>query len=132
MVGHAVASLPNEACGLLAGRNGRVERFYPIRNEDESPTTYRFDSNEHFEAEKDREEKGWEVVGIFHSHTHSQAYPSRTDRRRAFWPDPETGQLVYPNAGYLIVSLADHANPVIRAFFIKDLETVEEEEARIT
>ena len=132
MLEHAVASLPNEACGLLAGRDGRVERFYPIRNEDESPTTYRFDSVEHLEAEKDREEKGWEVVGIFHSHTHSQAYPSRTDRRRAFWPDPETGQLVYPNAGYLIVSLADHANPVIRAFFIKDLETVEEEEARIT
>ena len=131
MVEHAVAALPNEACGLLAGRDGRVELFYPIRNEDESPTAYRFDSVEHFEAEKDREEKGWEVVGIFHSHTHSEAYPSSTDRRRAFWPDPETGQLVYPNARYLIVSLADHANPVIRAFFIRDLETVEEEEARI-
>jgi proteasome lid subunit RPN8/RPN11 len=78
MVRHALEGLPFEACGLLAGRDGRVERFFPMKNADESRTTYRLDSREQFEVFNEIDEKGWELSGIFHSHTHTEAYPSET------------------------------------------------------
>ena len=120
MVEHAVASLPNEACGLLAGRNSRVERFYPMRNADQSRTTYRLDPKDQFQVFSEIEDKGWELAGIFHSHTHTDAYPSETDRQQAFYPD----------AHYVLVSLADRSNPSLRAFAIVE-GVVEEQEARI-
>ena len=120
MVEHAVASLPNEACGLLAGRNGRVERFYPMRNADQSRTTYRLDPKDQFQVFSEIEDTGWELAGIFHSHTHTEAYPSETDRQQAFYPD----------AHYVLVSLADRSNPSLRAYAIVE-GVVEEQEARI-
>ncbi len=120
MVEHAVASLPNEACGLLAGRDGRVERFYPLRNADQSRTTYRVDPKDQFQVFNEIEDKGWELAGIFHSHTHTGAYPSETDRQQAFYPD----------AHYVLVSLADRSDPSLRAYTIVE-GVVEEEEARI-
>jgi len=120
MVEHAVASLPNEACGLLAGRDGRVERFYPMANADRSRSTYRLDPKDHFQVFNEIEKKGWELAGIFHSHTHTEAYPSETDRQQAFYPD----------ARHVLVSLADRFNPSLRAFTIVE-GVVEEEEARI-
>ena len=120
MVEHAVASLPNEACGLLAGRNGRVERFYPMRNADQSRTTYRLDPKDQFQVFSEIEDKGWELAGIFHSHTNTEAYPSETDRQQAFYPD----------AHYVLLSLADRSNPSLRAYAIVE-GVVEEQEARI-
>ena len=120
MVEHAVSALPHEACGLLAGRDGRVERFYPMRNADQSSTTYRLDPADQFKVFNEIEDGGLELSGIFHSHTHTQAYPSETDRQQAFYPD----------AHYVLVSLADRANPTLRAFSIVD-GVVREEEARI-
>jgi [CysO sulfur-carrier protein]-S-L-cysteine hydrolase len=120
MVEHAVASLPNEACGLLAGRNGRVERFYPMRNADQSRTTYRLDPKDQFQVFSEIEDKGWELAGIFHSHTHTEAYPSETDRQQAFYPD----------AHYVLLSLADRSIPSLRAYAIVE-GVVEEQEARI-
>ena len=120
MVSHAKEELPNEACGLLAGRKGRVEHFYSMRNADESPVTYRLDPTEQLRVFNELEDKGWELVGIFHSHTHSQAYPSDTDRRQAF----------YPEAHYVLVSLANREAPDLRAFIIDDGK-VEEQEVRI-
>jgi [CysO sulfur-carrier protein]-S-L-cysteine hydrolase len=121
LVGHAVAELPNEACGLLAGPDGRVERFYAMRNADDSPVTYRLDPKEQLEVFDEIEAQGWELRAIFHSHTHTEAYPSPTDRRQAF----------YPEAAYLLVSLADRDLPVLRGFTIRDGE-VEEREVRIS
>jgi proteasome lid subunit RPN8/RPN11 len=121
MVEHAVAWLPNEACGLLAGRDGRVERFYPMANADHSGTTYRLDPKDQFQVFNEIEEKGWELAGIFHSHTHTEAYPSETDRQQAFYPD----------ARYVLVSLADRSNPSLRAYTIVE-GVVEEEEATIS
>ena len=125
MVEHAIAEVPNEACGLLAGTNGRAERFYPIRNTDQSPMTYNLDHHEHERALEDLDQKGWEVVGIFHSHTHTEAYPSRTDVEKSVGP-----RRFYPNAKFLIVSLADRDRPDLRVFSITD-DGVEEQEARI-
>jgi proteasome lid subunit RPN8/RPN11 len=120
MVRHALEGLPFEACGLLAGRDGRVERFFPMRNADESRTTYRLDSREQFQVFTEIDEKGWELSGIFHSHTHTEAYPSETDRRQAF----------YPEANYVLLSLADRTAPQLRAFSIRDGE-IEEQEVRV-
>jgi len=120
VVEHAVASLPNEACGLLAGRDGRVERFYPMRNADQSRTTYRLDPKEQFKVFSEIEDAGWVLTGIFHSHTHSEAYPSETDRQQAF----------YPEAHYVLLSLTDRSNATLRAYTIVD-GVIEEQEARI-
>src|SRR5712691_7318375 len=110
MVAHARSGMPKEACGLLAGRDGRADRFLPMRNADDSPMTYRLDAKEQLQAFNRIEEEGLSLVGIFHSHTHTDAYPSETDRRQAF----------YPEAHYLLVSLADRSKPVLRGFTIRD------------
>lgn len=120
MISHAEQEVPNEACGLLAGRGGRVEHFYPMRNADNSPYTYRLDPTEQLQVFNELDDKGWELIGIFHSHTHTAAYPSETDRRQAF----------YPEAHYVLVSLADRAKPDLRAFVITDGQ-VDEQEVRI-
>ena len=120
LIDHAVAALPNEACGLLAGRDGRVERFYPTRNAAGSGTTYRLDPKEQFQVFTEIEDGGLELSGIFHSHTHTEAYPSETDRQQAFYPD----------AYYVLLSLADRSSPQLRAYTIVD-GVVEEQEARI-
>ena len=120
MVEHALREFPNEACGLLAGtlqpsadegaRAASAEGFYPMTNADASPVTYRLDPREQLKVFDAIEEAGGEVVGIVHSHTHSEAYPSETDRKQAFYPD----------AHYVLVSVQDRNNPVVRAFTIRD------------
>jgi len=115
MVEHGLAAFPNEACGLLAGKEGRPVRFFPMTNADASPVTYRLDPKEQLRVFDEMDEQGWELIGIFHTHTHSEAYPSETDRRQAF----------YPEAEHLVMSLSDRANPVLRSFRIEDDEVTE-------
>jgi len=117
MVEHAFAELPNEACGLLAGPDGRIERFFAMRNADESPLTYRLDPREQIKVFNELDDKGWEIAAFFHSHTHSEAFPSETVRQQAFYPD----------ACYLLVSLADPDLPVLRGYAIRDGEIREHE-----
>lgn len=117
MVEHGLREFPNEACGLLAGRDGRPVRFFAMRNLDASPVSYRLDPKEQLAVFDRMDEEGWELLGIFHTHTHSEAYPSETDLRLAFYPD----------AYYLVMSLADRDHPVLRAFRIVDGEITEEE-----
>jgi proteasome lid subunit RPN8/RPN11 len=128
MVEHARAGLPNEACGVVAGEDGRPIRVYRMRNAEDSPAVYRFDEREQLNVFNEIEEKGWDLLAFFHSHTHTEAYPSPTDRARAHWADPVTGEQVaaYPGTRYLIVSLAD-GQAVIRGFWFEGGEPVEEE-----
>jgi len=137
MVQHALAEYPNEACGLLAGkacpepcpersrrgsrRDGRVEKVYPMTNADHSPVTYRLDPEEQYRAFMEIEKEGWELLAIYHSHSHAPAYPSAADLERAFYPD----------SLYLIISLADRARPIIRAFRIVE-GMIGEEKVEIT
>jgi proteasome lid subunit RPN8/RPN11 len=121
MICHARREYPNEACGLLAGKDGRVEKVYQMTNADHSPVTYRLDPEEQFRVLMEIEEEGWELLAIYHSHSHSPAYPSATDLELAFYPD----------SLYLIISLADRARPIIRAFRIVE-EMIEEERVEIT
>jgi len=115
IIAHARAGLPNEACGILAGRDGRVERFYPAEPDEPSPYYYRIEARDQIRIMNAIEDAGLDLVGIYHSHTSSPAYPSRTDAEQAFWPD----------AVYVIVSLAVPEADV-RGYRIHDMAITEE------
>jgi proteasome lid subunit RPN8/RPN11 len=117
MVEHGLREFPNEACGLLAGTDGVPVRFFAMRNLDASPVSYRLDPHEQLKVFDEMDDAGMELLGIFHTHTHSEAYPSETDTKLAF----------YPEASYLVMSLADRAHPELRAFRIVEDEITEEE-----
>src|SRR5437879_13508173 len=97
LITHAQEEAPNECCGLLAGRHGRVERVYPGTNVDHSPYTYLMDPKEQLAAIKDYEAAGLELVGIYHSHTHTAAYPSRTEVAKASDPAATSARLSLAN-----------------------------------
>ena len=117
IVAHAFECRPNECCGLIAGRLNKAEKAYRLRNaEEQSPTTrYVLDSKEQFDSMKDAEKDGREIIACFHSHTHTEAYPSPTDVERAG----------YPEWWYLIVTLKGEA-PMLRAYRIVDGEITED------
>ena len=117
LVSHCYDGLPDEACGLLGGRAGsdRVEVFVPTANADRSSRTYSIDGRDLLRAERELEGRGMEVLGVAHSHTHTEAYPSPTDVEQA--PDPTWH--------YVIVSLRQEA-PVTRSYRIVD-GTISEE-----
>lgn len=117
MVEHGLREFPNEACGLLAGKDGVPVRFIALKNLDASPVSYRLDPKEQLQAFDRMDDDGHELLGIFHTHTHSEAYPSETDQKLAFYPD----------AYYLVMSLSDREHPVLRAFRILEGEVAEEE-----
>jgi [CysO sulfur-carrier protein]-S-L-cysteine hydrolase len=117
MVALAYDQYPLEACGLMGGdpATGDVTLFYPCTNVAESAKVYSIDGREHLRAERDAENQGLEIIGVMHSHTHTEAYPSPTDINQA--PDPTWH--------YLIVSLKRDA-PVVRSYYLVD-GTVDEE-----
>jgi [CysO sulfur-carrier protein]-S-L-cysteine hydrolase len=110
MIAHAMAGRPNEACGMLAGRGNRATKVYCAANAEASPVRYLMEPKDQLHIMQDMEDHDWDLLGIFHSHTHTAAYPSQTDVSLAYYPD----------ALYIIVSLADEAHPVVRAFHIVD------------
>jgi [CysO sulfur-carrier protein]-S-L-cysteine hydrolase len=117
IVRHAIDGLPNEACGVLAGPGGEIAHFFAMANADESPLTYRLEATEQLRVWNEMDEKGWDLLGIVHSHTHTEAYPSPTDRAQAYFPD----------TSYVLVSLMDRDAPVIRGFRIRDGDVLERE-----
>ncbi|MFM8946745.1 MAG: Mov34/MPN/PAD-1 family protein [Actinomycetota bacterium] len=92
----ALAEYPLEACGLLAGERSaqgdRVVRFFPCRNTEQSARIYTLDPKDHLRAERAAEDAGLEILGVMHSHTHTEAYPSPTDVAAA--PDPDWHYLI--------------------------------------
>jgi len=120
IIAQARQEAPNECCGVLAGRDGRVEKLFRAVNAEKSPYRYNVDPRDLLRIYRECDAKGWDFLAIYHSHTHTEAYPSPTDVRLAAWPD----------STYIIVSLADPENPVLRAFRIQD-GRVSEEELRI-
>lgn len=106
LVEHAVADLPNECCGMIAGRGDEATRVLRATNAEGSPFMYVMDPREQLRIMDEIDEAGDDLLAIYHSHTRSAAYPSRTDVELAFYPDTL----------YLIVSIADRDAPEIRAF----------------
>jgi proteasome lid subunit RPN8/RPN11 len=119
IVGHARADHPDEACGVVAGPAGsdRPERFVPMVNAARSPTFYEFDSGDLLRLYREMDDRDEEPVVIYHSHTATEAYPSRTDVSYASEPD----------AHYLLVSTRDPDHAEVRSFRIVDGEVTEEE-----
>jgi proteasome lid subunit RPN8/RPN11 len=117
IVAHALDGFPLEACGLLAGHAGddKVRVVYPCRNAAASARVYTVEPLDHLRADRDAESRGMEIIGVYHSHTHTDAYPSPTDVTQA--PDPTWR--------YVIVSLKD-PEPVLRSYRIVDGEVREE------
>jgi proteasome lid subunit RPN8/RPN11 len=120
LVAHARAEYPNEACALLSGKDGTVEKVYALPNAEASPTFYVVEPRAQLAAMTEIDDLGLDLIGIFHSHTFTEAYPSRTDVELA----------AYPDATYLILSLADRGAPVLRAFHIRDGQ-VDEDGVRV-
>ncbi len=83
---HVRSQWPLEACGLLAGRNDRVEKVFLMRNAAQSPVRYRLDGTEQLRVFEAIEAAGMELVGIFHSHPQGPPFPSSTDIREAAYP----------------------------------------------
>jgi proteasome lid subunit RPN8/RPN11 len=117
MLGHCLHGLPDEACGLLAGDpvTGDVTAIYRTRNVADSARYYTVDPREHLRADRDAESHGSSIIGVFHSHTHTDAYPSPTDVSQA--PDPSWH--------YVLVSLRD-THPVVRSYRIAEGRIMEE------
>jgi [CysO sulfur-carrier protein]-S-L-cysteine hydrolase len=121
IMAHARADHPDEACGVIAGPEGsdRPERFIPMLNAERSPTFYRFDSLEQLRVWREMDDRGEEPVVIYHSHTATEAYPSRTDISYAS----------EPSAHYVLVSTRDPDRDEFRSFQIVDGEVTEEDVA---
>ena len=119
IVAHARRDHPDEACGVVAGpvASDRPERFVPMLNAARSPTFYEFDSADLLALYKEMDERDEEAVVIYHSHTATEAYPSRTDISFA-------GE---PGAHYVLVSTREPDSEEIRSFRIVDGVVTEEE-----
>ncbi|MFF3666883.1 Mov34/MPN/PAD-1 family protein [Microtetraspora malaysiensis] len=118
IVAHGRADHPDEACGVIAGPVGsdRPERFIPMENAERSPTFYRFDSMEQFRVWREMDDRDEEPVVIYHSHTATEAYPSRTDVSYAS----------EPNAHYVLVSTASEDDVEFRSYRIVEGVITEE------
>ena len=121
MVAHSLQGYPLEACGLLAGTvsgegTAQVESLYRTDNVAASARIYEVDPRAMLRADREAQDAGYELIGVYHSHTHTDAKPSPTDIRQA--PDPDWH--------YVVVSLRDD-HPSVRSWQIRDGKTEEEE-----
>jgi proteasome lid subunit RPN8/RPN11 len=121
VVAHARRDHPDEACGVIAGKDGAATRVFEMDNAERSPTFYRFDAKEQLRVWRDMDDADEVPFVIYHSHTATEAHPSRTDISLASEPD----------AHYLLVSTRDPDVEEVRSFRIVD-GAVTEEEVRVT
>jgi [CysO sulfur-carrier protein]-S-L-cysteine hydrolase len=115
MIDHARAEVPNECCGILAGLNDRVIKLYRTTNTSHSPYRYSIEPREMFAIYKEIQDNGWQLLGVYHSHTHTEAYPSPTDMK----------SIVLPGSIHFIISLNDPDQAIIRGFHIMKGKAIE-------
>ena len=120
MVEHCRKEYPNEACGYLAGLEGRVTTAFPIRNDAASPTWYEMNPADQLKAQREIRQGGLEHLAVYHSHVATEAYPSPRDIERA------TAVQDFFDGAYVLVTLKDSV-PKARAFRIRDGHVTEEE-----
>lgn len=123
IVAHARRDHPDEACGIVAGPagSGRAERVIEMTNAARSMTQYEFEPAEQLRVYREMDDRDEEAVVIYHSHTATEAYPSRTDVRHASQPD----------AHYVLVSTRDPDMAELRSYRIVD-DVVTEEEVQVS
>jgi proteasome lid subunit RPN8/RPN11 len=130
VLSHCKEIYPNEACGFLAGEGHLVKKIYKIRNIKNSPVDYEMDPKEQLRCEKEMREKGLKLIGIYHSHPSSSAYPSQMDIARVYWPgDPDMP--LYPDACYMIIGPVD-GNTEVKVFKIDTAQQIKEIELKVT
>ena len=115
IIAHARAEAPLECCGILAGTDDKVLKLYRTTNSQKSPLRYNVEPNELLRIYRELDEKDWQLLAIYHSHPHSEAYPSLTDIKLAQCLD----------VLHLIVSLRETV-PVVRAFWLSGGQVKEE------
>ena len=120
LIAHCRQQYPKEACGLLAGANGLVTRVYPMTNVEDSAIGYAMDPKEQLLIEKQMRTRGQQLVGIYHSHTATDAYPSSVDVELA----------ISPEISYVLVSLKDQAQPVMCSYRIQE-QTITREDLQV-
>ncbi|MFN3479255.1 MAG: M67 family metallopeptidase [Thermodesulfovibrionales bacterium] len=109
MISHCRAGYPNEACGILAGKDGMVKNIYRMKNIENSPVSYMMEPSEQLRVMKEMRSEGLSMLAIFHSHPCATAYPSAKDVNLAFYDD----------VVYIIVSLAENT-PIVKGYSIKE------------
>jgi proteasome lid subunit RPN8/RPN11 len=109
IIEHARKEAPLECCGILAGMDGTVQKAFQLRNEEQSPVRYLMSPQEQLKVFEEMARERLEMVGIYHSHTHTVPYPSETDVKLAF----------YPEVSSVIVSLKEEP-PDVKAFRIRE------------
>ncbi|MGB9699927.1 MAG: M67 family metallopeptidase [Thermodesulfobacteriota bacterium] len=110
MITHAFQEYPLECCGILAGKNCKVWKIFPMKNMERSSSSYFMDPEEQYQVFKEIEQEELELLAIYHSHPHSPAYPSPKDIELAF----------YPETSMIIISLLNPQKPSIKAFQVKE------------
>jgi proteasome lid subunit RPN8/RPN11 len=122
MVAHARRDHPDECCGVVAGRDGVATRMFEMENAERSPTGFTFDSAEWLKVYRELDDADEDLLVVYHSHTATEAYPSRTDIR---W------SVNTPGASWLLVSTREASYDEVRSYRIVDGE-VSEEEIKVT
>ncbi len=112
IIAHAAQEYPEECCGILAGKAGRISKVYPMKNIERSSQAFFMDPEEQYQVFQEMEREKLELLGIYHSHPHSPAYPSSKDIDLAFYPD----------VIMVIISLYSHQNPWVGAFKTSEKE----------
>ena len=113
VIEHCQSRYPKEACGLLAGTQAAAEpsvaQVYPMTNVEDSPIGYAMDPKEQLQVEKQMRQQGQRLLGIYHSHTATDAYPSPVDVRLS----------ISPEISYVLVSLKDRQRPIVKSYRIE-------------
>ena len=110
IIAHAEDHFPRECCGILAGKQGDISQLHRLTTLEQGVDRYLFDDEEFYKVYWEIENSGEELLAVYHSHPVTVAYPSKTDVAFAFWPE----------AVYLICSLEQRDDPVIRGYRIVD------------
>lgn len=119
VIAHCRRHDPKEACGILAGQAGTVSQVYPMTNVEDSPIGYSMDPKEQLMVEKQMRARRQQMVGIYHSHTATAAYPSPVD----------VGLAISPDVSYVIVSLKDRDRPDFKSYRIDGRQILPEDAA---
>jgi proteasome lid subunit RPN8/RPN11 len=122
MVAHARRDHPDECCGVVAGRDGAATRMFEMENAERSPTGFTFDSAEWLKVYREIDDADEDLLVVYHSHTATEAYPSRTDIR---W------SVNTPGASWVLVSTREASYDEVRSYRIVEGE-VSEEEIKVT